>query len=135
MGLCKCDNPKIDECSEYGDGCAKCGNTIGYPIIGGKIHAGYSELGNDQEFFEAKERDLSGSPHDGGVNRDGYYRDFMAMEVVLPVEHDLIRRLGTEWVSFDHVIEEDGSVDLIVYNRRLENLPGGPKFPIEDNSV
>lgn len=100
--------------------------------------SGHGELGNDREFFESRETNNLNSADRGGINTiDGgeWFRSFGGLEIVLPPEHSLSTTLGTVWLSFDHVVHADGEVELIVQNRRLSDLPDGPKFPVQTGDV
>jgi hypothetical protein len=135
--LCPCDDP-VPGGGDHGGHCRECGLLIGGAIIDGEVHPGHTSLGNGQAFFEAKEGVHFGRPHHGTINDhdDGeWYRDFATVEVCWPHHTEGARRLGTEMLSFDHVIHHDGEVELVVQNRRVEDLPAGPKFPAQTDDI
>lgn len=129
--LCQCPDP-IPGDGEHGDHCRACGKLIGGAIIGGEVHAGYTSLGNGQAFFDDRESWRLNSGSEGKINRideGSWFRSFAHASVVVPYDCRKARTLGTESISFDHVVHPDGEVELIVANRKVEDLPDGPKFP------
>lgn len=134
---CTCDEPEPGP-DDDPRRCPDCGGYHLGAIIGGEVHPGYTSLGNGQAFFEYKERWSLNSGTRGTINTvDGgeWFRAFADAEAVPPHDHWKARKLGTEALSFDHVVHADGEVEIIIQNRRIEDLPDGPKFPVETNDV
>lgn len=135
--VCRCDDPDPGP-EESPRECPDCGGFILGAIIDNEVHPGYTSLGNGQVFYDAKERWSLNSGNDGGINSHDegeWFRSFASADVVPPHDHWKARKLGVEAVSFDHVVHADGSVELIVANRRLEDLPDGPKFPVQTGDI
>jgi len=130
---CGCGDPDPgpDDASRE---CPDCGGYITGSIIGGEVHPGYTSLGNGQAFFGAKERWSLNSGSCGGINTHDegeWFRTFADARAVPPHDHWKAQRLGVEALSFDHVVHGDGEVEIIIQNRRIEDLPDGPRFPVE----
>jgi len=134
---CSCSEPEPGP-DDAPRECPGCGGYIMGAIIGGDVHPGYSSLGNGQAFYDAKEYWSLNTGSRGTVNsvdEYAYFRAFGDAEAVPPHDHWKARRLGTEAVSFDHVVGPDGKVETIVQNRRVEDLPDGPTYPVEVDGV
>lgn len=134
---CSCDEPTPGP-DDDPRSCSNCGGFILGAIIGGRVHSGYSSLGNGPEFFAAKESWSLNTGSRGGVNTHDegeWFRAFGDARVVVPHHSPDASTHGVLSISVDHVVHADGSVETIVANRRLEDLPDGPKFPVETGDV
>jgi len=134
---CECNDPAPGPEDDLRR-CANCGDYITGAIIGGEVHSGYTRLGNGQAFFKAKERWSLDSGSRGTINTHDegeWFRAFADAEAVPPHDHWKAQRLGVEALSFDHVVHADGEVEIIIQNRRIEDLPDGPKFPVQTGDI
>lgn len=137
LDRCECDDPQPGPDDAPRD-CATCGGYILGAIIGGEVHPGYTHLGNGQPFFREKEHWSLNTGSRGGINTHDegeWFRSFGDATVVVPHHTEDASTHGTLSLSFDHIVWDDGTVESIIDNRRIEDLPDGPNFPVETGDV